>query len=138
MNDPDDLEALLTALPLRRPSAGLDARIAAAARRRGRPVLRWAVAATVVLAAGAAVIAPRRHARPTPPAVSPAASPVWVERVTSQAFDDGLVAVTDRVPYRRVRRQTVRQIWWVDPATGTRLWAEVPSERVSVEPAETF
>ncbi len=131
----DDLEQLLAALPLRRPTGALDARIAASfARPRWWRPARWAAAVAAAAVVAVAVV----HRRPRQMAAPVAVSPVVVERDLSRTFDDGVVTVTDHVPYRRVRRETVRQIWWADPATGARLWAELPVDRVSVEPAETF
>ncbi len=134
----DDLENLLRGLPLRRPTARLDGRIAASVARRWHPV-RWAAAAAGVAAAVTAAV---WSARPSPPPslarAGPAGHAVSVEREVSQTFDDGIVSVNGRVPYRQVRQQTVRDIWWVDPTTGARLWARLPTERVTVEPAETF
>ena len=136
----DDLEAILRTLPLRQPSAALDRRVAAAGRPwAGRPWAgrRWAAAAAIAVGVGATWVVVRPS--PKPPVADVPAGPVAVERVTSRTVDDGFVTVTDHVPYRRVVRQTVREIWWADPATGARLWAEVPGDdQVTVEPAETF
>ena len=134
--DDDDLEHLLRGLPLRRPPAALDGRVATAVRPR-RSVGRWvAVAAALLFAVGLTW----RWA--TPRSAVPVATPtavVSIERVTSHTVDDGVVRVDGDVPYRQVREQTVREVWWADPATGARLWARVPAaERVTVEPAETF
>ena len=137
-DDLDEIEARLAALPLRRPPAGLDGRIAGALNGRRRPWGRWAIAGTVAAAAAVLVIRGARSPTPNPDPGPPRASPVWVERDVSQTVDDGVIVVNNRVPYRQVRQRTVRQIWWADPATGARLWAEVPTERVAVEPAGTF
>ena len=134
----DDLEALLRGLPLRPPPAGLDDRIAASVRRRPRHPARWVAAAAVLLAA-VGVLHRTGHGPTTPSAsVRPVSSPVLVERETSQTFDDGVVSVTGQAPYRRLRERTLREVWWTDPATGARLWARLPSERVAAVPAETF
>ena len=139
MTDTDDeLERLLRGLPLRPPTAALDHRVAAAVRRRAWHPARWAAAAAVLVVAGGTLRLMNR-ARPTPVApVAVASSPVSVEREVSRTIDDGVVAVDGRVPYRQLRHQTVREVWWTDPTTGARLWAQLPSERVTVEPAETF
>ena len=141
IDDLTELERQLTGMPLRRPSAGLDARVASGlpGRRQGHWRL-WVVAGTAAAAAVAVLVIdgnPRREPSRGPIA-SPRPSAVWVERDVSRTVDDGVIGVADRIPYRRVHRQTVRQIWWADPATGARLWAELPSDRMAVEPAETF
>lgn len=134
----DDLERLLAGLPLRAPSAALDRRITDGAAHRPRPALRWALAATVALAAGVAIAVPAFRRGPAPIARVAPASPVAVEREVSQTIDEGAVTVVGHVPYRRVRQQTVREIWWADPATGARMWAQLPTEHITVEPAEVF
>ena len=137
-DDSDQLERLLGGLSLRRPGTTLDGRIAASAARRSFQPARWAMAAGVLVAAG---VAWHLGSRPAVvrPAVASVASPVSAERVVSRTVDDGeIVVVAGRGPCRRVREQTVRDVWWVDPATGARLYARLPSERVTVEPAETF
>jgi hypothetical protein len=137
MNDADDdLEAMLRRLPLRAAPATLDGRIRGTLSRRPWHPARWAVAAAVLVAIGA-WLRPRPAVTPMA-VVVPVEHPVSVERETSQTVDDGVVAVEGHVPYRRVRQRTVRETWWTDPATGARLWAELQSEQVSVEPAETF
>jgi hypothetical protein len=139
MTDHDDLERRLRGLPLRPPTEALDGRISAGlSDRRRRPVLRWAAAAAVLVAAGVVLrtTGPRRHAPLA--GVGAGASPVSVEREVSRTIDDGVVTVAGHVPYRQLRHETVREIWWTDPATGARLWAQLPDEHVSVEPVETF
>ncbi len=140
MNDADDdLEQLLRGLPLRLPTAAMDDRISSALSGRRFHPARWAAAAAAVLVATGVAYQTISRTRPTPVArVVPVASPVSVEREVSRTIDDGVVAVTGRVPYRQLRQQTVREIWWTDPATGARLWAQLPDERVTVVPAETF
>ena len=144
MNDgtDPDLERILRGLPLRVASATLDDRIADSVRRPAWHPARWAIAAAVLLATvGTLRLTVRRAsppiARAEPPATSPV-QPVSVERETSQTFDDGVVIVAGRVPYRQLRQQTLREIWWTDPGTGARLWAQLPSEHVTVVPGETF
>jgi hypothetical protein len=57
-----------------------------------------------------------------------------VARVT----DDGVVGQLGDTPLRRYRRQSVQQVWVVDPKNGPRLTTTVPREEVVVVRVRPF
>jgi hypothetical protein len=148
----DEMEELLRGLPRRGPSAGLDRRIAGSlAPRRVGPGVRVAVAASIAVVVGFMTMMMTWSPKYRPVAVHSAAgktttasvatsdeSPVELETTVSNTIDDGIVAEEDGVPYRQVRRETVREYWWVNPASGARVRMRVPSEQVIVSAEETF
>lgn len=215
-DDAAELEALLGRLPLARPSAALDRRIAVTLERH-RPPPAWvrrlrpvglATAAALAVAAGAGP-ALLRHADPrvgadtrprdvVAPAIGgghpgdavtttalpagpgstaepamypvvadqgtgavddsdatdggqsapagdtavdggePVVHPVNVERTFERVRDDGVVLVEDGVAYTRVRREAVRRIVVVDPATGRQVVVTVPTSEVRVRKLAPF
>jgi hypothetical protein len=152
MSDSDkELEQLLRGLPRRQPTAQLDGRIFASVR--GGPTRHrgwWmAVAASVSIVVGAGVLVERsRQARAMPQKqtvattvvapTAPAQSPMELETTVSRTIDDGIVDVEDGVPYRQIRRETVKEYWIIEPSTGARARVRVPSEQVLVCREETF
>ena len=145
------LENLLRTARILAPSARLDARLesvfAGESPQRSRMrLLPLAIAAGLVIA-GAPVVWVLRTASVPPGIVRltaashPAASSpdeMRVEQDFSRVIDDGVVAVSDNTPYQQVRRQTVRDIWYIDPRTQSRLLVRVPIEQVLVEKVEAF
>lgn len=145
----DELEQLLGDVPLRRPTLAMDRRVGEALAPKPAKWGRLAIAAVLLLAVGAAISTRQLRLRPpaavpaiagtSPPATAVAlASPVRVDRAVSTEVSDGVVTVTDNVPYERVRRTTVRETWYVDPRTGARVRVEVPTEEVVLRPAEVY
>jgi hypothetical protein len=147
------LENLLQAAPLRAPSPRFDARmdsvftVAESSRRNRWRLVPLAIAAGVIVAAAPTLWLFRTAANPqlkiarlTPAShpIESANSQLRIERDVSRVFDDGIVAVSDNSPYRQIRRQTVRDIWYVDPRTHARLLVRVPSEQVLVQKVEAF
>ncbi len=108
-----------------------------------------AVAASVSIVVGAGVLVERsRQARAMPQKqtvattvvapTAPAQSPMELETTVSRTIDDGIVDVEDGVPYRQIRRETVKEYWIIEPSTGARARVRVPSEQVLVCREETF
>jgi hypothetical protein len=58
--------------------------------------------------------------------------PVRVERTITHVADDGVVGQMADVPLQRFRRQSVRQVWLVDPQTGGRTAVTIPTEEILV------
>ena len=52
--------------------------------------------------------------------------------------DDGIIYSEDKVPFRRVRYNTVDRRVFKDPETGAVFEMLVPREDVLIVPAETF
>jgi hypothetical protein len=152
----NDLEQLLRGLPRRQPSAQLDARILASVRGGPArvPVQRYrvwwmAVAASVAIMIGVEIVRERSLQMKPQPQKSVVAttvnaptasfeSPMELETTVSRTIDDGIVDVEDGVPYRQIRRETVKDYWIVDPSTGAKARVRVPSEQVLVCREETF
>ena len=158
-----EIEALLRRMPLRRPGAALDGRVLSACR---RPVvrrrLRWAAAAALVAAAGAAPLVTHLLTRhdatgrttaatgsvrdniPSPVGVTPDVAlarprPLRIERTLAGGFSsDGVVGVADHAPLHRYRRLSVRQMWIIDPKTGKRTAVSIPREEVVLVRVEPF
>jgi len=175
-NDPDargdnlaGVEALLRAIPLRRPGPALDGRVRRALRRGpGWPAHArtpcLAAAAVLAVAAGVAPLIfraarqtdtqPPLTGGPQPTPVVPlaihphtadtiraalaAGPPLRVERTVARVTDDGVVGRLDDAPLVRYRRQSVRQVWLVDPQHGPRLTTTVPREEVVVVRVRPF
>lgn len=147
------IEALLRALPLRRPTASLDARVLG-----GRPArlaaLRLVFACGVAAAAAAAVLIlmlwPANPARPPAPAVgthalaaastsAPAgAAPFRVEETWSNVSYEGTVALDDQTPVRQFIQNRVERTRWVDPQTGKVFQITVPVKELILVKAETY
>lgn len=157
MTDPtnttdDEMERWLREVPLRRPPLSVDRRVHEVLAARPRWP-RLAVAAAVLLVAGGGAVVAVWHPHGPPGAVAvtsrPAGgaatvammtpiAPTVVERAVSREVSDGVVAVTDNVPYERVRRQTVRETWYLDPRTGSRVKVSEPVEEVVMRPVEAY
>ena len=75
-----------------------------------------------------------RQGTTLPPASDTA--PVVQAASWSRVVDDGLGLVDDR-PVRRLRRNVVEAVEWVDPATGARVRQSVPSQQVFYLPVRT-
>ena len=162
-----DVEELLRGMPLRRPGAPLDARIHAALRRgtTARARLAWlSAAAAIAIAAGVAPLAwqairaggkphvaevgrpavsdgGRSTAAPLTRAVYPAprALPgLRVERTVDRVIDEGIVGRIGDTPLQRYRRQSVQQVWLIDPQQGTRVAATVPRDEIVVVRVRPF
>jgi hypothetical protein len=162
-----DVEELLRGMPLRRPGAPLDARVRALLGRRSvaRVRLAWlGAAAAIAIAAGvaplvwqAAGVGGRQHvpfvvnhpdpvggarvATPLTRALYPAPRPLpelRVERTVDRVTDEGIVGRIGDTPLQRFRRQTVQQVWLVDPQRGTRVAATVPRDEVVVVRVRPF
>jgi len=80
-----------------------------------------------------AVTRPRQA--PTPPP-APGGTPVVQAAAWSRVVDDGLGLVDDR-PVRRLRRNVVEAVEWVDPATGAHVRQTVPTQQVYYLPVRT-
>jgi hypothetical protein len=154
--DPADreLERLLAAMPLCRPSAALDRRIAASRPRHAHPLRhRVALAAmlALLLSAGATAVAVRHAAAPadamatgggaTAAAAAEAGGdpqpPTQRDQRWAHARDEGIV-VLDGHPMRLWRTRTVLRRDHVDPATHTRITCIVPCDSVQLVSQETM
>lgn len=148
------LESILRGMPLRGPSEHLDARVDAVfasyrfrpAWRGGAPFLRLALAAGLLIAVGISIRMgiPDRHPPvavtvPNPPtAASAQLHPIRIERDSTALFDDGVIAGADNSAYQQYRRRTVRDIWYIDPATHAKVVVTIPTEQVMIQKMETF
>jgi hypothetical protein len=135
-----DLESLLRRPLLRKPTSQLDAQLQTcftANRRNYRP---FALAAAILLCVGIAIWSDIHHqTAPMKTAMQPPPQQIiQVEKVSSQIFDDGIVAVADNVPYQQLRRRTVRNVVLIDPQTHSRLQLIVPTDQVIITKAETY
>lgn len=149
---PDEFEAMLRATPLRPPTSRLDALVRARLSRQSTAVwLKWAAvsAAAIIVLAITVIPAVVRHTPSHPlsqainhPATHPVAGtpppPLWVESRQVRIKDDGVVGFASGVPLQRFRRQTLRQIWVIDPARSTRVSVSIPQEQVVVLPLHAF
>jgi hypothetical protein len=151
-----EVEAMLRQVPLRRPPARLDGRIAAACRPFSAMQRLWLVttaAALVAVTAGAWAVLEhagkqasnkpqitRIETGPKAGSTSAAAlKPVSVVRTYGGIARDGVIGhLADGQPVQRIRRQTIQQILIVDPQRGTRVSISVPREDVFVVPVRTF
>jgi hypothetical protein len=152
-----EVEVMLRQVPLRRASAALDGRIAAACHRWRTVPRLWLVAAAaalVTVTAGAWALlehAAKRSSnktqitrvenspKPGSTGTTAVSKPVSMVRTYGGIARDGIVGrLADGQPVERIRRQTVRQILILDPQRGTRLSISVPHEDVFVVPVRTF
>ncbi len=150
---PDDLESLLGRMPLRRPSASLDARVLSG-RRSERPGVGWMLAAGAAGAAVAAGVAVTvlalagafdRSTASADPLEAPQVAagevhrppPVHIERQWTHLCYEGVVA-PEGEPMAKFRRQVVRQLEWVDPDDGARMEMTVPREDVILIEATVY
>ncbi|HZL38160.1 MAG TPA: hypothetical protein VFC78_22785 [Tepidisphaeraceae bacterium] len=139
-----EVEASLRQMALRQPTAALDDRIARALKARSssrsaRPLL-MGLAAMLAIAAG---ITPLMHPRAVPiraatksriaPGVAarpiPIPNPIRVsrddrrlriEQTISRVCDGGVMTVADGLPVHCYRKRSVRNVWVLDPRSGTR------------------
>src|ERR1039458_5805939 len=117
MNSDDQdssLESLLTSLPLREPTLGMDIRVNEefARLRLQQPRRLWlyrvAIAAGVLLAIGIGIrLSLPIKSRPIASVVVGQTHPIQIERDTSTVYDDGVVATTGDAAYQQFRRRTV-------------------------------
>ena len=159
-DESDQLEDRLRRLPLREPSAELDARIASLARpvavRRGqRRVAGLAVTAAAVAASLLVLVVwhtghdggnPRNEplpitARPKQPPEQPATrheapAPVHIEEVWSAVAATEIVDRGDAPPVQRVSRQMVRRVRLIDARHHVRMEWSIPSEQTFDAPLE--
>lgn len=149
-----EIELLLAGMPLRPPSSRLDARVwrvlneLCPVRRLHGLSLRIAAAAAIVLGAALLLVhnlrppGPSELTRITPAAqVRPTAvslNRLRVERDARRLLDRGIIGFQGDVPIRAYRYQSVRQIWYFDPKSKTRLAVTVPQDQLVLVPVRTF
>ena len=143
--DPDaSLESLLRSVPLREPDSDLDARVNAtlASYRLRQPrrfqFYRMAIAAGILIALGIGVRLSLPKAHPVAVVTPAKPNPIRLERDTSTVYDDGMIAGTGDTAYQKLRRRTVREIWYIDPATHAEVLMTIPSEQVIIQKVEAF
>lgn len=74
-------------------------------------------------------------------AVYPAPRPLpglRVERTVDRVTDEGIVGRLGDMPLQRYRRQSVEQVWVIDPQQGTRVRATVPRDEIVVVGVRPF
>jgi len=135
----EEIENLLRAMPLKKPSAALDARVL------GRSARRWwwlaPVAGGALAAAAALVLAVALPHGGQPPAAPPApvapaeataqaAGPERLEQNWSEVSYEGLVTPDEGTPLRKFRRRTYEYVRWFDPRQGIQVETTVPREEV--------
>ncbi len=155
----DPLEELLRRQTLDEPSGHLDRRVRRLLRTR-RARLAWApwgrpAAVAAALAAGLLAMlywmgrpTPEKPGGPVPLGVAAdvaadvaavkhsagrdvaSAHPVRLEYRRSVLVDGGLIVLEDNTPVRQYRCQTIRRLFWHDPAQNIRIQADVPCEQV--------
>jgi hypothetical protein len=142
----DDIETLLSRMPLKKPPASLDARIRALHDRAAgtanapqagqRKVWILGIVGGSLAAAAAALLA--WGLWPTTPTSAPeamakapdAAGPIRVEQNWSQVSYDGLVFPDEQTPMQKFRRQTVEHVQWIDAKNGVRMETTRPKEDI--------
>jgi hypothetical protein len=141
------LESQLRGIPLREPTLSLDARVndlfakSRARQSRRLTIHRFAIAAGVLIAIGIGLqLSLPKHQSPqiakvVVPHVDHA---VQIERDTSTVYDDGIVATTGEAAYQQIRRRTVREIWYVDPATHAQLQMTIPTEQILIQKVDAY
>ena len=139
------LESFLRSIPLRQPSLRLDARVNDVfANLRSQQTRRLrlypiAIAAAILIAIGIGVrLSLPKKAAPVASVVASTAHPIRIERDTSTLYDDGVIATTGDAAYQQFRRRTVREIWYVDPATHAKLQVVIPAEQVLIQKVEAY
>jgi hypothetical protein len=139
------LESLLRSLPLREPGEQLDARVAAAlAQARFRHARRFrfypmALAAGLLIALGIGIhLATFKKSPPPVVASIPQPGPIQIERDTSTLYDEGIIADSDDAAYQKFRRRTVREIWYINPATHARALMTIPTEQIVIQKVDSF
>jgi len=142
----NEIEDLLGRMPLRKPSASLDAKVFGG-RRRGRRILWWAAVGSAVGAAAAVLlvafalfcddgdVVARDTDPPAPVPETPAMAqadpaPVRLEQNWSTVAYEGVVTPDDRTPLRQFRRRMFERVEWIDEARGTRMEMTVPRDEV--------
>ncbi len=155
MNEHNDreLEQMLAGMPLRRPSAELDQRVLHEAmptlatvgvHTQRRLAARLGVAAMLIAGATLAItLSLATHNRvdttgrtaqlPRPP-LAPGSiefefDPVRHDTLVSHLSDEGVIYLDDDLPVRRIRRQAIRRIEWVDEQRHIRMETTVPHEQ---------
>lgn len=152
----DEIERLLMSMPLRQPSAMLDARIGrltAGRSKRSMPA-HIAAAAVVLLAMGAGVYvvdhstrSPRHIANPGPVPThkGPATiainrqrpQPIELVRTLSTTTADGIITV-DGQPVSCVRRLTMQQVLVIDPDGGRHVSYRLPRQEIAFARAAAY
>ena len=61
-----------------------------------------------------------------------------VERTVDRVTDEGIVGRLGDMPLQRYRRQSVQQVWLIDPQQGTRVGATVPRDEIVVVGVRPF
>jgi hypothetical protein len=148
----DEMASLLRGIPLRQPSADLDAHILDQCRRGAlfhlRP--RWsarfaragiALAATLAIVLGSAALLHRRWSAPTKPdqvayvpkpaAAPPATRPIRLIRTLGTVANEGVVATPGGEPMLRFRSRTIQEVVVFDPRRGTHVSYRQPVEQVT-------
>jgi hypothetical protein len=142
--DPDaPLESELRGLPLREPGRALDVRVnrVFARQRFRRPqwtvFARLAMAACLLLGVGYGLI--NIAHRPTPPVKFSMTKPrpIRLERDTSTLYDEVVIVRNDDA-YQQYRRRTIREIWYVDPATHSQIEMTIPVDQIFIRKMEAF
>lgn len=148
---------MLRAAKLREPGERMDARVDAVfanyrayAPRSNRLSIqrigfhRLAIAAGILIAIGIGIRLSLPKPSPTV-AVKPAdvksvadSHPIQFETDTSTVYDDGVVATTEDGAYEQIRRRTVREIYYEDPATHAKLQVTIPTEQVVIQKVEAY
>jgi hypothetical protein len=139
------LESLLRSPPLREPGTDLDARVhatlASFALQRTRRIRlhRMALAAGLLIAAGVGIrlSLPKVHP-PVAQVPTKQPEPIRIERDTSTVYDDGVIAGADDSAYEKFRRRTVREIWYIDPATHAQVRMTIPTEQIVIQKLDAF
>ena len=143
-DDPDrSLESQLRGIPLREPDASLDDRLNTVFAQHRFHQPRWttfarlAIAACLLIGVGFALIASLH--RPAPPIAASVPKPgqIRMERDTSTLYDEGVIVRNDDT-YQQYRRRTVREIFFIDPATHAHLQVTIPTEQVLIQKLEAF
>lgn len=144
---PEDIETLLSRMPLRRPPAALDAKVRPPRNRR-TGLVTWLIAGSAAAAAAAVLLAcflhegPSDGPKPDPrqddsPAVAEAPESLSVEREWTHVTYEGVVA-PEGEPMAKFRRRIVRQFEWIDPDDGARMQMTVPREDVILIKATVY
>jgi hypothetical protein len=71
-------------------------------------------------------------------ATAPSLTPIGLQQTFDHVQDDGVVIVDGKAAYQRIRRQAVRRIVVVDPATGEHVTVSIPTQELLVRRVEPF
>jgi hypothetical protein len=148
----DEIASLLRRIPLRHPSADLDARILGQCSRgalfnlRARWSARFAragiaIAATLAIVLGSAALLHHRRSAPPKPdqvayvpkpaAAPPATRPIRLIRTLGTVANEGVVATPGGEPMLRFRSRTIQEVVVFDPRRGTHISYRQPVEQVT-------